>query len=58
MLVGGAEKHAVSLVNHLDATRFRIGLCDVKPEGNLAREVDSRAARRELLAQRRAASST
>jgi hypothetical protein len=39
MLVGGAEKHAVSLVNHLDATRFRIGLCDVKSVGNLAREV-------------------
>jgi glycosyltransferase involved in cell wall biosynthesis len=41
MLVGGAEKHAVSLVNHLDATRFRIGLCDVKPVGNLAREVNA-----------------
>ena len=41
MLVGGAEKHAVSLVNRLDATRFRIGLCHLKPEGNLAREVDS-----------------
>jgi glycosyltransferase involved in cell wall biosynthesis len=41
MLVGGAEKHAVSLVNHLDATRFRIGLCHVKPIGNLAREVDA-----------------
>jgi glycosyltransferase involved in cell wall biosynthesis len=41
MQVGGAEKHAVSLVNRLDATRFRIGLCDVKPVGDLAREVDS-----------------
>jgi glycosyltransferase involved in cell wall biosynthesis len=41
MLVGGAEKHAVSLVNHLDATRFRIGLCHVKPVGQLAREVDA-----------------
>jgi glycosyltransferase involved in cell wall biosynthesis len=41
MLVGGAEKHAVSLVNRLDATRFRIGLCHVKPVGNLAGEVDT-----------------
>ena len=41
MLVGGAEKHAVSLVNHLDASRFRIGLCYLKSEGNLVREVDS-----------------
>jgi glycosyltransferase involved in cell wall biosynthesis len=40
MLVGGAEKHAISLVNHLDTTRFRIGLCHVKPDGNLARELD------------------
>jgi glycosyltransferase involved in cell wall biosynthesis len=42
MLVGGAEKHAVSLVNRLDPSRFRIGLCHVKPLGNLAREVDSK----------------
>ena len=41
MLVGGAEKHAVSLVNGLDATCFRIGLCHLKSEGNLVREVDS-----------------
>ena len=41
MLVGGAEKHAVSLVNHLDANRFRVGLCYLKSEGNLVREVDS-----------------
>src|ERR1043165_5968567 len=41
MLVGGAEKHAISLVNHLDTTRFRIGLCHVKPDGNLARELDA-----------------
>jgi glycosyltransferase involved in cell wall biosynthesis len=41
MLVGGAEKHAISLVNHLDTARFRIGLCNVKPDGNLARELDS-----------------
>jgi glycosyltransferase involved in cell wall biosynthesis len=41
MQVGGAEKHAVSLVNHLDAARFRLGLCSLKPEGNLARELDS-----------------
>jgi glycosyltransferase involved in cell wall biosynthesis len=41
MQVGGAEKHAVSLVNNLDATRFRIGLCSIKPDGNLSRELDS-----------------
>ncbi len=41
MLVGGAEKHAVSLVNRLDAARFRVGLCSLKPQGNLARELDS-----------------
>ena len=41
LLVGGAEKHAISLVNHLDANRFRIGLCTLKPDGNLARELDS-----------------
>ncbi len=41
LLVGGAEKHAISLVNHLDAERFRIGLCTLKPDGNLAREIDS-----------------
>ncbi len=40
MLVGGAEKHAISLVNHLDTARFRIGLCHLKPHGNLARELD------------------
>lgn len=41
LLVGGAEKHAISLVNHLDANRFRIGLCHLKAEGNLVREVVS-----------------
>ncbi len=41
MLVGGAEKHAISLVNHLDTTRFRIGLCYLKSQGNLTRELDS-----------------
>lgn len=41
MLVGGAEKHAVSLVNHLDANLFRVALCHLKAEGNLARDVDS-----------------
>jgi glycosyltransferase involved in cell wall biosynthesis len=41
LLVGGAEKHAISLVNHLDANRFRVGLCTLKPDGNLAREIDS-----------------
>jgi glycosyltransferase involved in cell wall biosynthesis len=40
MLVGGAEKHAVSLVNHLDPTRFRVGLCHLKPDGLLTRELD------------------
>jgi glycosyltransferase involved in cell wall biosynthesis len=41
LLVGGAEKHAISLVNHLDTQRFRLGLCHLKAEGNLAREVDA-----------------
>lgn len=41
MLVGGAEKHAISLVNHLDAARFRVALCHLKPDGQLGREVDS-----------------
>jgi L-malate glycosyltransferase len=39
--VGGAEKHAVSLVNHLDPARFRSALCHVKDGGNLARELHS-----------------
>jgi glycosyltransferase involved in cell wall biosynthesis len=38
--VGGAEKHAISLVNHLDASRFRVGLCHLKPEGPLGSELD------------------
>jgi Glycosyltransferase len=38
---GGAEKHAVSLVNHLDPRRFRVALCHLKPAGHLARELDS-----------------
>jgi glycosyltransferase involved in cell wall biosynthesis len=37
--VGGAEKHAISLVNHLDANRFRVGLCHLKPDGQLGREL-------------------
>jgi glycosyltransferase involved in cell wall biosynthesis len=41
LLVGGAEKHAISLVNHLDESRFRVGMCTLKPDGNLAREIDS-----------------
>jgi glycosyltransferase involved in cell wall biosynthesis len=41
MGIGGAEKHAVSLVNNLDANRFRVALCALKPEGTLARELDS-----------------
>lgn len=40
MQVGGAEKHAVSLVNNLDAALFRVGLCSVKSTGTLARELD------------------
>lgn len=38
---GGAEKHAVALVNHLDPMRFRTALCHLKPQGNLARELDA-----------------
>jgi L-malate glycosyltransferase len=41
MLVGGAEKHAISLVNHLDPARFRSALCHVKAGGGLARELHS-----------------
>lgn len=41
MLVGGAEKHAISLANRLDTARFRLGLCHLKPVGNLARELDA-----------------
>ena len=40
MLAGGAEKHAVSLANHLDTARFRVGLCNLKPVGSLGRELD------------------
>jgi glycosyltransferase involved in cell wall biosynthesis len=39
MLVGGAEKHAISLVNHLDAKLFRVALCHLKAEGILARDL-------------------
>jgi glycosyltransferase involved in cell wall biosynthesis len=39
-IVGGAEKHAISLVNHLDTARFRIGWCQLKPVGNLGGELD------------------
>lgn len=39
MLIGGAEKHAISLVNHLDPARFRAALCQVKADGSLAREL-------------------
>lgn len=38
---GGAEKHAVSLVNQLDATRFRLALGSVKAAATLAAEVDA-----------------
>jgi glycosyltransferase involved in cell wall biosynthesis len=44
---GGAEKHAVSLVNQLDTTRFRLALGSVKAAATLATEVD--AARLESL---------
>src|SRR5688572_7618881 len=40
MLAGGAEKHAISLVNHLDTARFRVGLCNLKPVGSLERELN------------------
>ena len=41
MLVGGAEKHAISLANRLDTARFRLALCHLKPIGTLARELDA-----------------
>jgi glycosyltransferase involved in cell wall biosynthesis len=41
LLVGGAEKHAISLANRLDTARFRLALCHLKPVGNLARELDA-----------------
>lgn len=37
---GGAEKHAVSLVNELDTTRFRLALASVKAENALAAQLD------------------
>jgi glycosyltransferase involved in cell wall biosynthesis len=37
---GGAEKHAVSLVNSLDASRFRLLLCHIKSTDTLLRELD------------------
>jgi glycosyltransferase involved in cell wall biosynthesis len=41
MLVGGAEKHAVALVNNLDTARFRPALCSLKSVGSLASELDA-----------------
>jgi hypothetical protein len=41
---GGAEKHAVSLVNRLDAFRYRLFLCHIKSAGTLLRELDARQA--------------
>lgn len=38
---GGAEKHAVSLVNHLDTSRFRLALSYIKRDDNLACQVDT-----------------
>lgn len=40
LYAGGAEKHAISLANHLDPTRFRASLCHLKALGTLARELD------------------
>jgi glycosyltransferase involved in cell wall biosynthesis len=37
---GGAEKHAVSLVNSLDASQFRLLLCHIKSADTLLRELD------------------
>lgn len=55
MLVGGAEKHAVSLVNHLDSSRFRIALCHLKSDGHLGSELagERRAATFSLNVQRK-----
>jgi glycosyltransferase involved in cell wall biosynthesis len=39
MLTGGAEKHALSLVDHLDPARFRTALCHVKDFGKSVRDL-------------------
>jgi glycosyltransferase involved in cell wall biosynthesis len=42
--IGGAEKHAIALTNHLDRTQFRTQLCSLKGGGTLDRELDERSA--------------
>jgi glycosyltransferase involved in cell wall biosynthesis len=39
--IGGAEKHAIALTNHLDRNQFRAGLCALKSGGTLASELDT-----------------
>lgn len=41
LAAGGAEKHAISLANRLDATRFRASLCHLKAVGGLGPDVDA-----------------
>ncbi len=38
--VGGAERHVVTLVNQLDASRFRLHLAHLRPPATLASELD------------------
>ncbi len=40
MKIGGAEKHAIALANHLDRDRFRAGICFLKSGGTLTSELD------------------
>ena len=40
LAIGGAEKHAISLANHLDPARFRASLCHLKAVGTLGHELD------------------
>lgn len=42
--IGGAEKHAIALTNHLDRKQFRTQLCALKGGGTLDRELDDRSA--------------
>lgn len=43
MRIGGAEKHAIALANHLDRIHFRTGLCALKSGGALGSELDTNA---------------
>ncbi|HEY7640254.1 MAG TPA: glycosyltransferase [Steroidobacteraceae bacterium] len=41
LVAGGAEKHAISLANRLDPTRFRASLCHLKAAGGLTADLDA-----------------